>query len=148
MKRNIVTSLIIGIIYSIIGVALWGAVSYFFDIRLGLVGIAIGFMVGKALSKSNSKGSPLFGIIAVIITAAAILLGEFSSLILLVSKEYDITIMEAITNIDYKVVLEIIVESSGAQSLVIYAISLYEAFKIGSSIGHTHDQNTEIEDIA
>ncbi|MBI9013979.1 MAG: hypothetical protein JEZ08_17215 [Clostridiales bacterium] len=148
MKRNIATSLIIGIIYSIIGVALWCAVGYFFDIRLGLVGLAIGFMVGKALSKSNSNGSPMFGIIAVIITTAAILLGEVSSLILLVSKEYDITIMETLTIIDYKVAFEIIVESSGAQSLVIYAISLFEAFKIGSSIGHTQDQDTEIEDIA
>jgi len=148
MKRNIVTSLIIGIIYSVIGIALWGAVSYFFDMRLGLVGLAIGFMVGKALSKSNSNGSPSYGIIAVIITATAILLGELGSLVLLVSKEYDVAIMETITNIDYKVAFDIIVESSGFQSIVIYAIALYEAFKIGSSIGHTNEDDTEIEDIA
>ena len=145
MKRNAVTSILISLFFALIGVVIWGVVSYLFDLRLGLVGILIGFLVGKALSKSNTNTSPAMGIIAVIITVVAIILGEYLSIILLVMKEYNVPFFETLTNIDYAIAWELIVESTGAQSLIIYAFSLFEAFKFGSAQGAVKDPELENE---
>ena len=152
MNKKLVSTLISSIIKALIGVAIWGAVSYFFNFRLALIGIAIGFAVGKSFSKNNLRESITNGIIAVVITAAAILLGELFSLVLLVSNEYDVSIIESINNIDFKAAIGVIVESSGIKSIVVYGISLFYAYKYGSEKGimtssPNKDENELNEDI-
>jgi len=135
MKQNYGTALVKSILVAVIGLAVWGAVSYFFDYRLALIGIGIGFGVGKCFSKINIRESLPNGIISVLITACAILLGEFFSIILIISNEYGVSLWMTITEIDYVAAFGYVVETSGVQSLVIYLISLYQAYKIGSSKG-------------
>lgn len=135
MKRNLILSMFISLIFALLGVALWGAISYFTNFRLGVVGILIGFLVGGALSKSNVRTNPMNGILAVIITAGAIVLGEFLSIILVVMKEYGLTFMETLPSLDYKVAMQLVLESSGPKSFIIYAFSIFEAFKFGASAG-------------
>jgi len=133
MKQNLFKTLLLSIAFALVGVLIWGAVSYYFDLRIGIVGIAIGFAVGKTLNKSNPFGSMSIGIISVIITLIAIILGELFSLVLLVKAEYGLTFMESITGIDYSAAFGIIIESSGIRSIAIYVISLIEAFKFATA---------------
>ena len=149
MKQNYGVTLIKSNVIALVGIAIWGAVSYFFDYRLALIGIGIGYGVGKCFSKINIRESLASGILSVIITAIAILLGEMFSIILLISNEYDVSLITTITGIDYAAAFNIIVETSGVQSIIIYLVSLYQAYKIGSSKGimtGTLNPSQEIDD--
>lgn len=145
MRRNLAASLVSALILGAIGVGIWGAVSYFLNLRLGLVAIIIGFMVGGALSRSNSNINYMTGLLALVLTAVTIVLGEYLSLFLSVSKELELGLMETIKLVDYSKAWEIIVESSGIKSLVIYGIALFQAFKIGSSAPELTEEESEVQ---
>jgi len=128
------------LVLAAIGIILWGLVSYFFNLRLGLVGVLIGFMVGAAMQVNiKGQGSYVSGLVAVIITAAAIFCGELLSLILSLSKTFDMGLIETAKLIDYRAATEIIKDSFGFKSVIIYGFSLYQAFKVGSSPSRSLD---------
>lgn len=133
MRKSFGIQMLLALLFAAIGVALWGFVSYQFNIRLGLIGIVIGFLVGKALSQPTGRWQVYHGLISVAITFLAILAGEFLSLNLMISKEFNMGLADTFALISYKESFNLILQSFGGKSIIIVIISLFEAFKLTKS---------------
>ena len=84
---NLFSGAIGGAIGGVIGAAIWAAIAYFAQVEVGYVAWAIGGLVGFGSAVGTKGGSATAGLIAVLITIAAICAGKYIAIQLALSGE-------------------------------------------------------------
>jgi hypothetical protein len=80
--RRIAGAVLLGTIGGVAGAAAWYAVLKFFDMQLGLLAIAVGWLVGTGVSKgSGERGGLGYQILAIFITYASIVTTYIPSIV-------------------------------------------------------------------
>ena len=125
-------ALLLGLVAAVVGCVLWYAVVVITNYELGIVAIAIGWLVGSAVSiGAGRKRGLILQIMAVLITLVALLFSEY-----LIVRHFVVRNLaeEGYTGIplimEPAVMWELIVEGIKASptSLLFWAIALWQAF--------------------
>ena len=125
----IISGLLAGLFAAVLGAALWMGVDVGLDMHLGLVAIAIGFLVGFAIRFAGHGSSPLFGVMGALLTLASCFAGDVLAMLYRqVSPQHDF--INIATTADYAQLTNTIVSQTGTMGWVIYAIALYEGYKL------------------
>ena len=126
---NIPLGFIAGLLAAIAGAAIWMGVDVGLNMHLGLVAIAIGFLVGFAIRFAGHGSSPVFGIMGALLTLGSCFAGDLlARLYAQVSPMHDF--YNIATTADYSQLTNAIISNTQPMGWVIYAIALYEGYKL------------------
>jgi hypothetical protein len=126
---NFILGFLAGLFAAIVGALLWMGVDVGLDMHLGLVAIAIGALVGFAIRLAGHGSNPIFGIMGALLTLAGCFAGDILAMLYRqISPEHDF--YNIATNADYAQMANIVVGHISPMGYVIYAIALYEGYKL------------------
>lgn len=130
---HVATGILAGVVAAVLASAIWYAVVVLTSYQVGLVAIAVGFLVGQAVVLgAGRRGSPILVAASVVLTLLALGISEYLIVAWFVGQEFAAEgfAIEIIQPIGF--VVEVIVESISADPLTLafWAIALFQAFVI------------------
>jgi hypothetical protein len=99
------------------------------DSELGLMAIAVGFLVGRAIRAAGRGIDNKFGYLGAVCALFGCVLGNLLSVIAFYGKARGIGFGEALTDMDVPLLSQLFSTFFGPMDLVFYAIALYEGYK-------------------
>ncbi len=127
--ENLVLGLMAGALAAALGAGLWMGVEVMTHMRLGLVAIAIGFLVGMAIRVAGHGTGMIFGIMGAALTFAGCLGGEILSRIA-ESSSTGHDFFDVAQSLDWVATVTAIFSEMGPMTYLIYGIGIYEGFKL------------------
>jgi hypothetical protein len=118
-----------GVVAAIAGAAIWAAVTVATSMELGLMAIAVGFLVGYAV-RTLGKGTQLsFGIIGAICALLGCVIGNFLSAVAFYAQAKGLPFFQILTNSDFDFLERLMTAFFKPIDLLFYLIAIYEGFK-------------------
>lgn len=128
-EQNLPKAVLLGALASIVGAVAWGLISVATGYQIGYMAIGVGFLVGMAMRQGKGV-TMIFGIIGAALSLLSCVMGDFFSITGLIAKEYDISFMETLTQIDFKDVVSLLTDNLASMTIVFYGVALYEGYKL------------------
>ena len=118
-----------GIGGALAGAALWAVVTVVTQMELGIVAVAIGFIVGFAVRELGKGSDRKFGILGAVCGLFGCVLGNILSAIAIFSQARGIPFMQIVTRMDFAFLTDLMSAFFSPMDLLFYAIAIYEAYK-------------------
>ncbi len=130
--QNLLFGFLGGLVAAFIGAVVWAAVTIASGYQLGLIAIAIGFLVGYTVRSLGKGINPIFGIMGGGLAFFGCLLGNFFIVVALLSQEFGTPMFEvfSILLVSPSLVVEIMTETFDFMDLLFYGIAIYEGYKL------------------
>ena len=127
-EQNLPIAILAGLSAAILGAVAWAAITVTTEFQIGYMAIAVGFIVGWAvrLGKGIDK---IFGIIGAILALFGCVLGNLFSIIGFVSAQQHLSLIAAVSGIDYSKIPQIMMKTFSVMDLVFYGIAVYEGYR-------------------
>jgi len=125
---NLPLAIVCGIVAAIVGAVIWAVVTVATEYQLGLMAIAIGFLVGFAV-RLGKGATPIFGLVGAMLSLFGCLLGNFLAMVGFAAKGEHAGVFATLSSIDYAKVPALMVSTFSAMDLVFYGIAVYEGYK-------------------
>lgn len=128
-RGNVVLAILAGLVAAVLGAGLWMAVEIGLNLKIGLVAIAIGAMVGFSIRLAGHGSHVLFGVIGAVLTLAGCLGGEILSNLYAASTAQE-SMLELAKTTDYVQLIQTLFTKMDPIGYVIYAIGVYEGYTL------------------
>jgi len=128
-EQNFQMALFSGILVGLIGALLWGMITVSTGYQIGYMAIAIGAGVGFSMRYFGKGVDQIFGISGAIIAVLSCALGNILSIVGFAAEYGDLSYFDALAQIDYTILFEIMAESFSFMDIVFYGIAAYEGYK-------------------
>ena len=128
-EENLPKGVLLAVIACLIGAVAWGLVSVSTGRQVGLMAIAIGFLVGFAMRQGKGV-RPIFGIIGAALSLISCVLGDFFSIIGIAAQSWEVSYAEVLTTADYGEIFSLMAKNIASMTALFYGIAIYEGFKI------------------
>ncbi|GHV34225.1 hypothetical protein FACS1894178_1320 [Bacteroidia bacterium] len=129
-KQNLPVAVVSGIVSGLLCAALWAVITVFTGYQIGYmaigVGVAVGFVV-RIFGKGNTK---IFGVAAALIALVSCLLGDYLSIIGIVSHEYSISFFDVLFAAPVSDVFSDMFAGNFVISLLFYVIAVSTGYKL------------------
>jgi hypothetical protein len=126
---NFFLALLAGLVAAIIGALFWMGVEVGLNLKIGIVAIAIGALVGLAIRFAGRGNGPLFGILGAVLTLAGCLGGEILT-VLYVASSAQQSMLDLAKSTDYIQLVTNIFSKMDPMGYIIYGIGVYEGYKL------------------
>jgi hypothetical protein len=131
-RENKLAVAAVGLAAMLAGAILWAAVTVITHSELGLMAIAVGFMVGFAIQKFRKQPDPVFGIWGAILALAGCVLGNALSFVVFVAQQTNTPLVDAFLRVSIPGLVSVMAQNFGAMDLLFYGIAIYEGYKFSS----------------
>ncbi|WP_439151767.1 hypothetical protein [Winogradskyella sp.] len=128
-EQSLPAAIFAGSFIGVVAAAIWAAVTVSTNMKIGLVAIAIGALVGLGMRFIGKGIDPIFGICGGIIAFLSCVLGDFFSIIGFVAEAENLNYFETFLYFDYSLTFEILKETASPMDLIFYAIAAAEGYK-------------------
>lgn len=129
-NSNFVAGAAGGLIASLIGAALWAAITVATQYQIGWMAVGIGFLVGFAI-RSMGKGSGVhFGILGAGLALFGCLVGNYFSIIGFIAQAESMSYFQALSVASLAKAPSLLASTFDAMDLLFYGIAVYEGFKL------------------
>lgn len=128
-EQNLTKGVILGAVACIVGAVAWALVSVSTGYQIGYMAIGVGLLVGIAMRQGKGV-TPVFGIIGASLALVSCVLGDFFSIIGFIAKDYEMSFMDVLLEVDYKEVFGAMMENLASMTVVFYGIAVYEGYKL------------------
>jgi hypothetical protein len=128
-EQSLPAAIFSGIFIGILAAIAWAMITVTTNLKIGLVAIAIGFVVGLGMRQFGKGIDPIYGICGAVIALFSCFFGDIFSIIGFAANEADIGYFDALTRFDYSLIFEIMAEIASPMDFVFYAIAAYEGYK-------------------
>lgn len=127
-RSNLALAFLAGLIAAVIGGVLWAVVTVSTNYQIGFMAIGVGFLVGYAV-RFGRGNTAIFGYVGAVLALFGCVLGNFFSLVGYVAQNQHVSVLTALSTIDYAKVPAIMMESFQAMDLLFYGIAVYEGYR-------------------
>jgi hypothetical protein len=117
---------------AIAGAALWAVVTVLTSYELGIMAIAVGFMVGRAIIFVAKSGNATLGIIGAVCALFGCVLGNLFSAVGFAAQAWNASYFDVLTHLNIDLATRLMTVSFGAMDLIFYAIGIYEGYRFSS----------------
>jgi len=114
------------------GAALWAVVTVLTNYELGIMAIAVGFMVGRAIIFVAKRGTPTLGIIGAACALLGCVLGNLLSAVGFAAQAWNTGYFDVLTQLNVDLAVRLMTVSFSAMDLIFYAIGIYEGYRFSS----------------
>jgi hypothetical protein len=129
-QPNLLMGLIAGGIAMLIGAAVWGAITYFTEYKVGWIAIGIGFLVGVAIRFFGKGRSVTFGVSGAVLALIGCLLGNLLVYSAILAREEAAPFLEMLFFLlsTPAVLLEVFQIAFEPMDLLFYGLAAYVGF--------------------
>ncbi len=128
-EQNLAKGIILGAVACIVGAVAWALVSVSTGYQIGYMAIGVGLLVGIAMRQGKGI-TPAFGIIGAALALVSCVLGDFFSIIGFIAKDYEMSFMDVLIEVNYEEVFSAMMENLASMTVVFYGIAIYEGYKL------------------
>jgi hypothetical protein len=128
-QQNFGLAVVAGVGAAIIGAVLWAVVTVITQYELGLMAIAVGFLVGFAIRETGKGVDKKFGYLGAICGLFGCVLGNLLSGIVFYAQASGLSFGQALATLDVDLVSRLASATFQAMDLLFYAIGIYEGYK-------------------
>jgi len=118
-----------GIGAAVLGAVVWAVVTVVTEMQLGLMAIAVGYLVGRAIRAVGHGVEPKFGYLGAACALMGCLAGDVLSDIGFYAKARHIGFGEALGNLDMALLTKLVETFAQPMDLLFYGIAIYEGYK-------------------
>lgn len=123
-------ALIAAIIVGILGAMVWGAITVYTGLQLGIVAVGDGAAVGFSMRVVGKGIDQIFGITGGVIALLSCLLGNFLGTIGFIAKSERLGYFETLNLFDYGQILPSMIETSTLMVILFYGIGAFVGYKL------------------
>jgi len=128
-EQNLGLAIAAGLGSSIVGAILWAIITVATGYQLGLMAIAVGFIVGYCVRYLGKGLDQPFGIIGAIFALLGCFMGNYFSIVGIAADELGMGYVETLGSVDLAAIPEIMAETFSFMDIVFYGIAVYEGYK-------------------
>jgi hypothetical protein len=128
-EQNFNLAIPAGIGAAILGAVVWAVVTVATEMQLGLMAIAVGYIVGRAVRAVGHGIEPKFGYLGAACALLGCIAGNVLSDIAFYAKIRGIGFGEALGDLDMALLTKLVSTFSQPMDLLFYAIAIYEGYK-------------------
>lgn len=125
---SFLTGLGTAVLAGIVGAIVWAVVGITTDYHLGLLALAIGFIVGKAVERFGG-GDARLPWVAAVVTLAACVLGDLGADVYIVMTEFHVGLVDVLSQ--PQALWEIFKAGFNGLDLAFYALGAFEGWRFG-----------------
>lgn len=129
LEQNLPLGIFGGILAGFIGACLWALITVATGWQIGYMALAIGAGVGFSIRNLGKGVDPIFGISGAIIAVFSCIVGNFLSVIAVLSQMEGLDFIETLLYFDYSYTLDLLLETGQFMDVVFYFIAGYEGYK-------------------
>ena len=128
-EQNLGLGLIGGLTGMLLGAALWAIITALTQYQIGYMAIGVGFMVGFGVRFLGKGFSQPFGFVGGALSLLGCLLGNLLSVLIFVSREFQISFVDLLLGLDFRLIVEIMRETFQLMDLLFYGIAVYAGYR-------------------
>jgi hypothetical protein len=117
---------------AVAGAALWAVVTVLSNYEIGLMAVAIGFMVGRTIIAIAKHGNPTLGAISAVLSLLGCLLGNLLSAVGFAAQAWHADYFAVLTRLTPDLAVRLFTVSFGYMDLLFYAIGIYEGYRFAA----------------
>ncbi len=127
--QNFPLAVIAGIGAAAVGAALWSAVTVATDMKLGLIAIAVGYLVGQAIRAAGQGVDAKFGYLGAVCGLLGCAAGDVLSNIAFFAQAKSYSFEQTLGILSPDLVIRLVKLTFDPIDLLFWAIAVYEAYK-------------------
>ena len=127
---NMVLGVLAGAGAAIVGALIWMGLTVATNMHIGYVAIGIGALVGVAVRYAGKGSTVPFGVVGAGFTLVGCLLGEALAQIQLAASSAGVGFFQMLGQVDVSALFSNVATGSGPITYFIYAIGIYEGYKL------------------
>lgn len=128
-QQNFGLAIPAGIGAALLGAVAWAVVTVTTEMQLGVMAIAVGYLVGRAIRAVGHGVEPKFGYLGAACALLGCLIGDLLSDIAFYAKIRHIGFGEALGNLDVDLLTKLISAFAQPMDLLFLGIAIYEGYK-------------------
>jgi len=128
-NQNLLFAVIGGAIATLVGGGLWAVITVFTDHQIGWMAIGIGVLVGFTVRLCGKGFDQIYGIIGAVLSLLGCLIGNILTIIIVLSTNQNIPILQLLMSLDIKVTTEIMINTFQLMDVLFYGIAIYEGYR-------------------
>jgi len=128
-EQSLPAAIFAGIFIGVLAAIGWAAFTVATNMKIGLIAIAIGALVGLGMRYFGKGLDPIFGICGAILAILSCVFGDVLSIIGFIANNEQLGYFETLLLFDFSQTFNIMSEIAGPMDLIFYAIAAYEGYK-------------------
>jgi len=129
-QQNFAAAIPAGIVASIVGAGLWAGTVFVTQMKLGLIAIAVGALVGYAIRKAGKGIDQKFGILGAICAAFGWGLGTLLSDVAFLAKHVGRPFGDVLMSLGLDGTISFVTRAADGMDLLFLGIAVYEGYKL------------------
>jgi len=121
-----------GVAAAIAGAGIWAAVTVATKMELGIMAIAVGFMVGYAIQALGKGTDRSFGILGAVCALLGCVLGNLLSAVAFYAQAKSLPFFQVLTGSSLTFLQQLVTVFFQPMDLLFYGIAIYEGFKFST----------------
>lgn len=117
---------------AIAGAVLWAVVTVLTEYQIGIMAVAVGFLVGRAIIFVAKSGNFYYGVLGAVLSLFGCLLGNLLSGVGFAAQGGHISYLTMLGYLDFDIAIQLMKSTFGVMDLLFYAIGIYEGFRFAS----------------
>lgn len=114
---------------ALVGAGIWAAVTVATNYELGIMAVAVGFIVGKAIMAVAPSRSAMLGIVGALCSLVGCALGNLFSAVGFFAQANTISYFDALGHLDGDLVVRLMTATFRPMDLIFYGIGIYEGYR-------------------
>lgn len=128
-EQNLKLALGTGIIVCLVCALLWAIISVTIKYQIGYMAVGVGAAVGFTIRYFGKGVDQVFGIIGAVLAFLGCVLGNYFSILGLISDEYGVSVFDLFSQISAGGAFELMLETFSPMDLLFYGLAIAEGYK-------------------
>ena len=128
-NQNLSMGILAGAGAAALGAAIWAVVTAATGWQIGFLAIGVGYLVGYAVRMFGNGVDTSFGIAGATLSLLGCVAGNLLTVCIFIGQEQGIEVMDILSQLDFAIATELIVDTSGPMDLLFYGFAAYYGYK-------------------
>jgi hypothetical protein len=128
-EQNLTLGIVGGVIGLIVGAVLWAIITVVTDYKIGYMALGVGFLVGAGVRFLGKGIEPRFGYVGGGLALIGCLLGNFLTVLIVISREFNIPFLTLLTRLNLDLIVESMKVTFRPMDLLFYALAIYAGYR-------------------
>lgn len=127
--ENFALAIPAGLAVAVVGAALWATIAVVTQMEIGIVAVAVGYAVGRAIKAVGHGRSEKFGILGAACSLLACVIGNLLSALFFFADQTHVPIMTVVSGSSPEFLFSLMKNFTQALDFLFYGIAIYEGFR-------------------
>ena len=128
-NQNLTAGILAGAAAALVGAGIWAFITALTEYQTGLVAIGVGFLVAYAVRLAGKGIDKIFGVVGAILALVGCLVGNLLTVSYLIAKTEGIPFLDVLAQMDFSLVVEIMVATFEPMDILFYAMAVYFGYR-------------------